>query len=119
VRHWFQEKQAGWYAGLADPQMPAMSTARDQAHQAIDRTRVMMQGFPHSGGSHAAVRTGLAHLDHLIPSQRRARNAGKGGVAVEGGRVPTSDGMLNLPILTSGVSGILKLYSGGQVEMGD
>src|SRR5438093_13147796 len=26
VRNWFQEKKAGWYAVLADPQMPAMST---------------------------------------------------------------------------------------------
>src|SRR5258708_39970347 len=35
VRHWFEEKKAGWYAVLADPQMPAMSTALDQAHNAI------------------------------------------------------------------------------------
>ena len=35
VRHWFQEKKAGWYAVLADPQMPAMSTGLDQAHNAI------------------------------------------------------------------------------------
>ena len=26
VRRWFQEKKAGWYAVLADPQMPATST---------------------------------------------------------------------------------------------
>ena len=26
VRHWFEAKKAGWYAVLADPQMPAMST---------------------------------------------------------------------------------------------
>src|SRR4030095_6742679 len=26
VRHWFQDKKAGRYAVLADPQMPAMST---------------------------------------------------------------------------------------------
>ena len=24
VRHWFQDKKAGWYTVLADPQMPAM-----------------------------------------------------------------------------------------------
>src|SRR6266852_341427 len=38
VRNWFQEKKAGWYAVLADPQMPASSTLLDQAHNAIDRT---------------------------------------------------------------------------------
>jgi hypothetical protein len=38
----------------------------------------------------------------LVPYQRRALHAGKGGVEVEGGRVPTSDWMLNLQILTSG-----------------
>src|SRR6266571_629072 len=37
VRHWFQEKKAGWYTVLADPQRPAMSTVLDQAHNAIDR----------------------------------------------------------------------------------
>jgi hypothetical protein len=26
VRRWFQDKKAGWYAVLADPQMPATST---------------------------------------------------------------------------------------------
>src|SRR5713101_7720895 len=102
VRHWFQHKKAGWYAVLEDPQMPAMSTVLDQAHNAIDRKLFAMKGFHHPGGSHAAFLTGLAHLYNLIPYQRRALNAGKCGVEVEGGRVPTSDWMLNLQILTSG-----------------
>jgi hypothetical protein len=55
-----------------------------------------------SSGSQAAFLTGLAHLYNLIPYQRRAQNAGRCGVQVEGGRVPTSDWMLNLHILTSG-----------------
>src|SRR6266567_3190140 len=102
VRSWFQDKKAGWYAVLADPQMPAMSTVLDQAHNAIDRKLFMMKGFHHPGGSQAAFLTGLAHLYNLIPYQRRALNAGKCGVEVEGGRLPTSDWMLNLQILTSG-----------------
>jgi hypothetical protein len=102
VRHWFQDKKAGWYAVLEDPRMPAMSTVRDQAHNAIDRKLFMMKGFHHPGGSQAAFLTGLAHLSNLIPYQRRALNAGLCGVEVEGGRVPTSDWMLNLQILTSG-----------------
>jgi hypothetical protein len=102
VRHWFEEKKAGWYAVLADPQMPAMSTALDQAHNAIDRKLFMMKGFHHPGGSQTAFLTGLAHLYNLIPYQRRALHAGLCGVEVEGGRVPTSDWMLNLQILTSG-----------------
>ena len=102
VRQWFQDKKAGWYTVLADPQMPAMSTVLDQAHNAIDRTRFAMKGCHHPSGSQAALLTGLAHLYHLIPYQRRALNAGKCGVEVEGGRVPTADWMLNLQILTSG-----------------
>src|SRR6267142_7230631 len=102
VRHWFQNKKAGWYAVLEDPQMPAMSTVLDQAHNAIDRKLFNMKGFHHAGGSQAAFLTGLAHLYNLIPYQRRAKNAGLCGVEVEGGRVPTSDWMLNLQILTSG-----------------
>src|SRR5262249_5990193 len=90
------------YAVLADPQMPAMSTVLDQAHNAIDRKLFAMKGFHHPRGSQAAFLTGLAHLYNLIPYQRRALNAGQCGVEVEGGRVPTSDGMLNLQILTSG-----------------
>ena len=102
VRHWFKDKKAGWYAVLEDPQMPAMSTVLDQAHNAIDRKLFAMKGFHHPGGSQAVFLTGLAHLYNLIPYQHRALNAGKCGVEVEGGRVPTSDWLLNLQILTSG-----------------
>jgi len=102
VRRWFHDKKAGWYTVLADPQMPASSTLLDQAHNAIDRKLFAMKGFHHPGGSQAAFLTGLAHLYNLIPYQRRALNAGRCGVEVEGGRLPTSDWMLNLPILTSG-----------------
>jgi len=101
-RHWFEEKKSGWYAVLEDPQMPAMSTSLDQAHNAMDRKVFAMQGCHHPGGSPAALLTGLAHVDTLIPSQRRAKNAALCGVEVEGGRVPPSDWMLNLHILTSG-----------------
>ena len=102
IRHWFETKKAGWYAVLEDPKMPAMSTALDQAHNAMDRKLFAMKGFHHPGGSQGAFLTGLAHLYNLIPYQRRALNAGKCGVEVEGGLVPTSDWMLNLQILTSG-----------------
>src|SRR5262245_41924405 len=102
VHHWFKTKKAGWYAVLADPKMPAMSTVLDQAHNAMDRKLFAMKGFHHPGGSQAAFLTGLAHLYNLIPYQRRALNAGKCGVEIEGGRVPTSDWVLNLQILTSG-----------------
>jgi len=95
-------KKAGWYAVLGDPQMPAMSTMLDQAHNAIDRKLFAMKGFHHPSGSQAAFLTGLAHLYNLIPYQRRALHAGKCGVEVEGGRLPTADWMLNLQILTSG-----------------
>jgi hypothetical protein len=102
VRHWFEDKKSGWYAVLEDPQMPAMSTLLDQAHNAIDRKLFAMKGFHHPGGSQAAFLIGLAHLYNLIPYQRRAKNAGLCGVEVEGGHMPTSDWMLNLQILTSG-----------------
>src|SRR5215813_4883180 len=102
VRRWFQDTKAGWYAVLADPQMPVTSTLLDQAHNAIDRKLFMMKAFHHPGGHQQAFLTGLAHLYNLIPYQRRALNAGKCGVEVEGGRVPTQDWMLNLQILTSG-----------------
>jgi hypothetical protein len=102
VRRWFQEKKAGWYAVLADPQMPATSTLLDQAHNAVERKLFAMKGFHHPGGSQQAFLTGLAHLYNLVPYQRRAQHAGQCGVEVEGGRVPTPDWMLNLQILTSG-----------------
>jgi hypothetical protein len=102
VRRWFQEKKAGWYTVLADPQMPVTSTLLDQAHNAMDRKLFMMKGFHHPGGSQHAFLTGLAHLYNLIPYQRRAQHAGQCGVEVEGGKVPTRDWFLNLQILTSG-----------------
>jgi hypothetical protein len=102
VRRWVQDKKAGRYAVLEDPQMPMTSTWLDQTHNAIDRKLFMMKDFHHPGGSQAAFLTGLAHLYNLDPHQRRALNAGKCGVEVEGGRLPTADWMLNLQILTSG-----------------
>jgi hypothetical protein len=61
-----------------------------------------MKGFHHPGGSQQAFLKGLEHLYNLIPYQRRAQHAGQSGVAVDGGRLPTQDWMLNLQILTSG-----------------
>src|SRR5947209_4029142 len=102
VRRWMQEKKAGWYAVLADPQMPVTRTLLDQAHNAIERKLFAMKGFHHPKGSQQAFLTGLAHLYNLVPYQRRAQHAGQCGVEVEGGRVPTTDWFLNLQILTSG-----------------
>src|SRR5437660_1293604 len=102
VRRWFQEKKAGWYVVLADPQMPVTSTLLDQAHNAIERKLFAMKGFHHPKGSHQAFLRGLAHLYNLVPYQRRAQHAGQCGVEVEGGKVPTRDWLLNLQILTSG-----------------
>ena len=102
VRRWFQDKKAGWYAVLEDPQMPVTSTLLDQAHNTIERKLFAMKGFHHPGGSQQAFLTGLAHLYNLVPYQRRAQHAGQCGVEAEGGRVPTRDWFLNLQILTSG-----------------
>ena len=60
MRHWFEAKKAGWYAVLEDPQMPAMSTVLDQAHNAIDRKLFMMKGF-----HNRPFATGGPALDHL------------------------------------------------------
>jgi hypothetical protein len=102
VRRWFQDKKTGWYAVLADPQMPVTSTLLDQAHNAIERKLFAMKGFHHPRGSQQAFLTGLAHLYNLVPYQRRAMYAEQCGIEVEGGRVPTADWCLNLQILTSG-----------------
>jgi hypothetical protein len=96
VRRWFQDKKAGWYAVLEDPRMPVTSTLLDQAHNAMERKLFAMKGFHHPGGSQQTFLAGLAHLYNLIPYPRRAQHACQCGVEVEGGRVPTSDWMLNL-----------------------
>src|SRR6266403_265128 len=102
VRPWFQDKKAGWYAVLADPQMPVTSTLLDQVHHAIDRKLFMMKGFHHPKGSQQAFLRGLAHLYNLVPYHRRAQHAGCCGAEVEGGTIPTRDWFLNLQLLTSG-----------------
>src|SRR5262245_27901692 len=65
VRRWFREKKAGWYAVLADPQMPVTSTLLDQAHNAIGRKLFMMKAFHHPHGSQRAFLTGLSHRSTL------------------------------------------------------
>jgi hypothetical protein len=102
VRRWCQDKKAGWYAVLADPQMPVTSTLLDQAHNAIERKLFAMKGFHHPGGSQQSFLRGVTHLYNLVPYQRRAQHAGQCGVEVEGGRGPTLNWFLNLQILTSG-----------------
>jgi hypothetical protein len=102
VRRWVQDKKAGWYAVLADPQMPVTSPLLDQAHNTIERKLFTMNGLHHPGGRQQVFLTGLAHLYNLIPYQRRAQHAGQCGVEVEGETVPTRDWFLNLQILTSG-----------------
>jgi hypothetical protein len=102
VRRWVQDKKAGWYAVLADPQMPVTSTLLDQAHNAIERKLFAMKGFHHPRGSQQAFLTGLAHLYNLVPYQCRAQHSGHCGVEVEGGILPARDWFLNLQILTSG-----------------
>ena len=47
-------------------------------------------------------KSNFATEPNLIPYQRRALSAGRCGVEVEGGRLPTHDWMLNLQVLTSG-----------------
>jgi hypothetical protein len=102
VRRWLQDKKAGWYVVLEDPQMPVMSTLLDQAHNAIERKLFAMKGFHHPAGSQEAFLRGLADLYNLVPYQRRALHAWQCRIEVEGGKVPTHDWWLNLQILTSG-----------------
>jgi len=102
LRSWFARKKEGWYVLFRDTEMPATSTLLDQAHNAFDRKLFMMKGFHHPNGSQQQFLTGLAMLYDFVPYQRRARNAGKCGVEVEGGKLPSNDWFLNLQILTSG-----------------
>ena len=78
------------------------TTLLDQAHNTIDRKLFMMKGFHHPTGSQAAFLNGLALLYNLVPYQRRAKSAGRCGVEVEGGAVPTRDWFRNLQLLTAG-----------------
>ncbi len=78
VRRWMQEKKAGWYAVLADPQMPVTSTLLDQAHNAIERKLFAMKGFHHPGGSQQAFLTGLAHLYKGVTGRPRRYYAANG-----------------------------------------
>src|SRR5262245_21839047 len=75
VRRWFQDKKVGWYAVLADPQMPVTSTLLDQAHHTIERKLFAMKGFHLPGGHQQAFLTGLGHLYNLVPYQRRVQHA--------------------------------------------
>jgi hypothetical protein len=102
LHEWMTQKKPGWYAVYAHRQMPRTTTWVDQAHHALDRKLFMMKGFHHPGGSQKAFLNGLALLYNLVPYQRRAQHAGRCGVEVEGGLVPTRDWLFNRQLLTSG-----------------
>jgi hypothetical protein len=82
--------------------MPVTSTVLAQAHNTLEWKLFAMKGFHHPEGSQQVFLTGLAHLYNLIPSPRRVQHAWQCEVELEGGRVPTHDGFLNVHILTSG-----------------
>jgi len=102
VKRWIGRKKDGWYAIFEEPSIPKTSALIDQAHNALARKLFMMKGFHHKKGCQESFLKGLAILYNLIPYQRRAKNAGKCGIQVEGGKLPTDDWLLNLQILTSG-----------------
>lgn len=102
LHEWITQKKPGWYAVYANRQMPRTTTWVDQAHNALDRKLFMMKGFHHPDGHQQAFLTGLALLYNGIPYQRRAKHAGRCGLEVEGGKLPTQDWFLNLRIVTAG-----------------
>jgi hypothetical protein len=102
IREWIQRKKDGWFAVVQDPNMPTTSTLLDQAHNVLDRKLFMMKGFHHDNSLPQPFLNGFALLYNFVPYQRRAQNAGKCGIEIEGGSVPTDDWFLNLRIATSG-----------------
>jgi hypothetical protein len=102
IRQWIGRKKEGWYVLFRNPELPATSTLLDQAHNTIDRKLFMMKGFHHPEGCQRQFLVGLALLYDFVPYQRRAKNADKCGVEVQGGKLPTNNWFLNLQILTSG-----------------
>lgn len=97
-----RSKKNGWYKFFEDSRIPAMSTLPDQAHNAIDRKLFMMKGFHHPDGKQQDFLNAMAILYNIIPCQRRAVNAGKCGIQVQGGTLPSENWFLSIQILTSG-----------------
>lgn len=102
IRQWIARKKEGWYVLFRNPDLPATSTLLDQAHNILDRKLFMMKGFHHPDGNQRQFLVGLALLYNFVPYQRRAKNAHKCGVEIQGGKLPATDWFLNLQILTSG-----------------
>lgn len=102
LHEWITQKKPGWYAIYANRQMPRTTTWVDQAHNALERKLFMMKGFHHPHGNQQRFLRGLALLYNMVPYQRRAQHAGRCGVEVEGGQLPTHDWFLNLRLVTAG-----------------
>ncbi len=102
VENWIMNKKKGWFETISDPNMPKSSTELDQLHNGMDRKLFMMKGFHHPEGKQALFLNGLAILTNFIPYQRRAKNAGKCAIEVANGKIPTSNWLLNIQLLTSG-----------------
>ena len=102
ISEWAGRKKTGWFSVLSCPDMPSTTVRLDQVHNALNRKLFMMKGFHHPDGSQAVFLNGLAALYNFIPYQRRAKSAGRCGVEVEGGKLPSKDWFLSLQILTSG-----------------
>lgn len=102
IKEWIERKKQGWFELIRQPQMPSTTTLLDQVHNVLDRKLTMMKGF-HQNSEHQKVfLNGLALLYNFVPYQRRAKNAGKSAVQVQGGTMPRDDWFLSLQILTAG-----------------
>jgi hypothetical protein len=101
IKEWIGRKPEGWFELIRHPQMPSTTTLLDQAHNALDRQLIAMKGFHQDSECQKAFLKGLALRYNFVPYQRRAKNAGKCGVPVEGGVLPKDDWFLNRQILTA------------------
>src|SRR5262249_38872963 len=72
--------------------MPVTSTFLDQVHNTIERQLFAMKGFHRPDGSQQAFLVRLAHLDTLVPYQRRARMQVSGGGKSKVGEYPQQTG---------------------------
>lgn len=102
LKGWLKRRRPSFYESIGQETEWSTSYQLDQICNHLDRKLFNMKYFHRKDSNKEDFLRGLALVHNLIPYQRRAKNAGKCPVEVEGGRLPHSNWFVSLLILTSG-----------------
>lgn len=102
LKSWLARKRPYFYASMDFQLAHCFSYSIDHICNHLDRKLFMMKHFHHPSARKDLFLKGFALIHNFIPYQKFARNAHKCPAQVEGAKLPHSDWLVSLLMLTAG-----------------